>query len=104
MKKKHLYLAMGEATVLADELLARLPECCRASVPREVAYEVVWPLAVRLTKLRQQAAKPKKAAGASLRPDSAATLPDLARTVPFDASRWDVALVPRVTVTEMEAA
>jgi hypothetical protein len=106
MKKKHLYQAMGEAAVLADELLGRLPECCRASVPREVAYEVVWPLAVRLTKLRRQAAKGRKAgaAGHPARPDTAAAVADLMRTVPFDARHWDVALVPRVPASELEAA
>ena len=116
MKRKHMYAAIGEALVLTDVLLSRLPECCRDSVPRDVAFGIVWPLAVRLTRLERQARKDGKAAAAyrraraeaaqmlAARPDSPARTSALPGLVPFDPECWHVELVPGAPVTELEAA
>jgi hypothetical protein len=55
MKRKDLKRAAREAIDLTSELKARLP--AGRTIPSEDLFAVVWPLAVRLTKLRRPVAR-----------------------------------------------
>lgn len=123
MKRKHLKRAAATALDLAADLAGCLPARCQ--LPAEDLVPVVWPLALRLTRLEVRADRHKRHAKAyrkavkcarreveqllASQDGAVVRLPDLLRTIPFSADMWRLSLVPGAPVgvaaeTEAEAA
>jgi len=114
MNRKNLKRDAREAISLTGILASRLPAGC--AIPAEELFDAVWPLVVRLTRLKRRARRDKKAAKAYRRlcaevaglirtqPDRPVPLPALLNTVPMDASCWRTVLAPGVSAEALEAA
>lgn len=117
MKRKNLERAARLALDLADDLAGRLPEAFPGG--GQDLVPLMWPLALRLTRLELRAAKGRKQARAYRKAVRSArreveqllasqdgrlvSLPDLLRTVPFSVDMWRVSLAPGASVEDFAA-